>query len=444
MKISSTLSILQIALPSFTFDWKSFVFFHEGGGNNSLVGIRERLTFAEISKVINGSSELAKMNFTIYKSDGQVTDVPDFILSTVSPEQLTRVFDYFPVSDMEKPPAFYTYDRVGVVLEEQKDLQTLYRYQGDFSPKFNDVLKFWLRESNDFTLATSQDMLFLDTHFAPELTDFSILRNQFYNKVADTEILTISPDSGFLPVYPLVNEIAIDKKNVFAWSSTWDQNYYRKYTSTSEFLEVRGTEEMTEDKSFLGSKVMKVPKQFDLFQFEVTAVPSGSSLASFLNDEFVYVENGNNAVLQVNVYARLIREMLGTTDDLRARSEFLRTFQNVPSALSGIDITTKAEEYLRKNVMDLYQIKEVRIFVLKTGDPDENVIATAPVTGADRPLVQEINGLSLTEAEYIAKGYSQQKDAQVITLQNLAFQVNYPLDSRYYTSLGIGVVVERI
>jgi hypothetical protein len=443
-KLNSTPTVLQLSLPYTSFNWTNFIFFHEGGGNNSLVGLNERLTFSEVSKVINGNSERARMNFTIYREDGTVDINADFILSTVSPEQLTRIFDYYPVSDTDKPPAFFTYDQVGVVLSEQKDLQSLYRYQGDFSPKFTDVLKFWLRESNDLTTSTSQDMLFLNTHFAPELGDFSLLKNQFYTKVADTEILTIAPESGYLPVYPLVNEVAIDKKNLFAWSSSWDQNYYRKYNSTSDFVEVRGTEEMKELKSFLGSKAMKVPKQFDLFLFGASEAASGVSLDSLISNEFVYREENGTAVLQVNVYNRLIREMLGTVTDLRARKEFKEVAEQVQASFSGLDISVKAEEYLRKNVMELYQIKEVRIFVLRTGDPGENSIATVPSTAAERPLVQTNNGFTFSEAEYISKGYSQQKDAKVINLENLIFRVNYPLDSRFYTSLGIGVVVERI
>lgn len=443
LKLSSTVSILQLALPYGILDWGKFVYFHEGGGNNSLLGIRDRLTFSEIAKVINGVSENAVMQYSIYKEDGTSTDQANFFINTVSPEQLTRVFDYYPVNDPDKPSIFYTYDRVGVVLEQQKDLQTIYRYQGDFSPKFVDVLKFWLREDNEFTTTASQDLLFLNTHMAPELNRFSILTNQFYTKVADTEILTIAPDSGYLPVYPLVNEISIDKRNLFAWNSSWDQNYYRKYSNTLEFVDVRGTEEMQELKSFFGSKVMKVPNQFDLFSFDATA-GTLASLDSLLEDEFVYTESEGVATLQVNVYSRLIREMLGTPSDTRALTEFLRVSADIPSSFSNLDPRIKAKEYLEKNIIELYQIKEVKVFVLKTGDPGENSIATVPSTATERPLVQTVGDFTLTEAEYLSKGYTQQKDAKVVNIQNLIFRVTYPLDSRFYTSLGIGVSVERI
>jgi hypothetical protein len=443
LKLFSTTAVLQLALPYNSLDWSNFVYFHEGGGNNSLLGIRDRLTFSEIAKVIDGVSENAVMQYSIYKEDGTSTTQANFVLNTVSPEQLTRIYDYYPVNDPDKPSVFYTYDRVGVVLEQQKDLQTIYRYQGDFSPKFTDILKFWLREDNEFTTTASQDLLFLNTHMAPELNGFSILTNQFYTKVADTEILTISPDSGYLPVYPLVNEISIDKRNLFAWNSSWDQNYYRKYSNTSEFVDVRGTEEMQELKSFFGSKVMKVPKQFDLFSFDA-ASGTLATLDSLLEDEFVYTESGGVATLQVNVYNRLIREMLGTSTDTRALTEFLRVSSDVPSTFSNVDLRVKAEEYLRKNIMELYQIKEVKVFVLKTGDPGENSIATVPSTAKERPLVQTTAGFTLTEAEYLSKGYIKQKDAKVVNIQNLIFRVTYPLDSRFYTSLGIGVSVERI
>ena len=448
-KLSAVPLTFTIALPYSSITWENYVFYHQTGGNNSLKDIAERLSFAEIKKVIQGTSERGTMQYEVYKEDGSTSNSPNFKMTTVSPESLTRVFDFIPVSDPDKPAPFYNLDNIGVVLEEQKDLQTIYRYQGDFSPKFKDVLKFWLREDEEFTNVTSRDFLFNNTHFAEDLNNFSILNNQFYNKVSDNEILMISPDSGFSPVYPLVNEIAIDKKMLFAWNSSWDQNYYRKYTTTSSFNEVRGTEEMKEVKSFFGSKVMKVPEKFDLYQFKLVKYDTISQLTAS-NEEFAYTESSDSITLQINCYDRLLREMLGTSTDLRAKSEFLKILTEIPSAFDSSSIVDKTISYLENNIIDLYQIADIKLYLLQTGNSADDKVATLgdiqniPTRPAVEFVSTVVGDVTLSESELISKKYFARKDAKVVKLDNLKFQIIYPLDSRFYTSLSLGVSIERI
>lgn len=448
-KLSPVDLAFTISLPYSSIPWQDYVFYHQTGGDNSLKDITERLSFAEIKKVIQGTSERGTMAYQIYKEDGTVLNTPNFIMTTISPEALTRIFDFVPISDPDKPAQFHNIENIGIVLSEQKDLQTIYRYQGDFSPKFKDILKFWLREDENFTNASNRDYLFNNTHFAEELKNYSILNNQFYNKVSDTEILTLSPDSGFSPVYPLIDEISIDKKTIFAWNSSWDQNYYRKYTSTSDYAEVRGTEEMKEVKSFFGSKIMKVPQQFDLYQFKLTQYASIEDLNAS-DAEFGYVENVDSVTIQVNCYDKLLREMLGTSSESRAKTEFLKVISQIPSAFEATTIVDKTVSYLEDNIINLYQVSDIKLFLLQTGNSADDKIATAEDVQniPDRPVVEFTSTTSgeqtLSENELIAKKYFSRKDAKVIKLSNLKFQIIYPLDSRFYTSLSVGVAIERI
>jgi hypothetical protein len=395
--------------------------------------------------MITGTSERGKMIYEIYKEDGTTLSSPTFSINTVSPESLYRVFDYFPVSDPDKPAEFYEIDNIGAVLEQTKDLQTLYRYQGGFSPKFRDVLKFWLREDDHFTVVTNRDFLFNNTHLATQLANFSLLKNQFYNKVSDAEILSLSPSSGYSPVYPLIDEVAIDKRDLFAWSSSWDQNYYRKYSSTSTFFDTKGTEEMKELKSFLGSKLMKVPTQFDLYQYTAVKLNDVSGFAT-TTSEFSYVETENSIILQVNVYDRLLRELIGTNTDLRAKTEFLKTLDLVPSSFDQDSIEEKVREYLIDNILGLYEIGEVKFYTLITGNAAENKIESlGELQGIEaRPVVETVNGQTLSEAELQNKKYVLKKDVKLNQLENLKFQIVYPLDSRFYSSLSIGVTTTRI
>jgi hypothetical protein len=448
IKLSSLITPIVAVLPTSSVEWQNFTNYHLSGGSFSYDGMRERISFAEILKVITGTSQKSRMTYEIFKEDGTTITSPNFQISPISPELLTRIYDYFPVNDPDKPQEFYDIDRIGSVLDEQKDIQSIYRYQGDFSPKFRDVLKFWVREDEDFTISTSRDFLLNNTHIGTELTDFSVVKNQYYFKVSDSEVLRLSPSSAYKPVYPLIGEIAIDKKDIFAWSSSWDQNYYQKYTDVITYSELKGTEEMKEVKSLLGSKTMKTPKQYDLYQYEIVKGTS-SNLSSLTNEEIAYFEDGSYAYLRVNVYNRLLREMMGTTADSRAKSEFIKASTQVPGSFNQSLINDYAELYLKLNILDLYDISQVKLYVLETGNAGAGNISTVPTSGYIRPLIEYTtdsngNNLSLNETDLFNRKYLEKKDTKITNLGNLSFEIKFPLDSRFYTSLSIGVVVKRI
>jgi hypothetical protein len=432
-------------------NWLGCTNYHMCGGDGSYAGIRDRLTFSSIIDVLNESGR-EKMIISIYREDGssQVSysyATAGFTITTVKPEALTRIYDYYPVNDNDKPQEFYNIPEIGSILELQKDLQTLYRYQGNFSPKFNDTIKFWLREDELFTNIASLDFLLMNTRIGTELNEFSLVKNQYYSKVADTEVLSLAESSGYQPVYPLIGEISIDKKNLFAWSSSWDSDYYRKYTSTIDFSSVKGTEEMKELKSLFGSKAMKVPEQYDLYEFNLFEATS-SNLSPFSERELAYYEDTNNAYLRVNVYNRLMREMMGTSTDLRAREIFLEVANSVPGTFDITLLNDYVSSYLRKNILDLYEIEDIFLYVLQTGNPGGTSISTLTTLTQQRPLIEYtpigIEKYSLSEALLINKKYIAKKDSSVKTLGNLSFEITYPLDSRYFTSLSIGVKVRRI
>ena len=438
-----------------SFPWDKTILYHQSGGNASGAGIRERLTFSEIVKVINGTSTKSLMLYEIYNVDGNVSYPTKesllFSMYTISPESLTRIYDYFPVSDPDKPQEFYTNKEIGVVLSQQKDLQTIYRYQGNFSPKFRDVLKFWVREDDTFTNVASRDFLLNNTHIGDNFLNFSTLRNQYYTKVSDQEIIKLSTESGYKPVYPLINEIVIDKKDEFAWSSSWDNLYYRKYTTTEAFTDIKGTQEMKEVKSMLGSKAMKVPKQYDLYEYKITKSET-LDLSAYINDEFVYYEDSKTAYLQINVYNRLLREMLGTDTDHRAKTEFLKALNLLPVNMDPIFdpllIDDYVKQYLEKNILDLFTISDIKLYVLQTGNPATDSIVTITPKSDHRPLIENTTAsgksVTLSEGVLLNKGYIKQKDTHITNIGNMIFQIKYPLDSRFYTSLSIGVAVKRI
>jgi hypothetical protein len=141
--------------------------------------------------------------------------------------------------------------------------------------------------------------------------------------------------------------------------------------------------------------------------------------------------------------------MIGDSNIMdKARKQFLASIQEVPTSFDAASLDDKVRDYLVKNVMDLYEISEVKVYILQTGDPGEGLISTVQ-QGENRPFIEtttsaEWGSLTLSEAELLNKGYSQRNDIKVNNLGNLSFNAAYTIDTRYYTSISVGVVVKRI
>jgi hypothetical protein len=261
----------------------------------------------------------------------------------------------------------------------------------------------------------------------------------------------------------LINEIAIDKQDLFIWNSSWDQNYYKYYNSTSDFIDVQGTKEMKEIKSVLGSKAMKIPEQFDLFEYTTKQITTtkknitDTELAIELDKagvELAFYENETStiAVLQIDVYKRLLREMMGTSTDLRAKEEFVKIMNLVPGTFTSTDIDKKVEDYLKANILDLYEISEAKLFVKQTGNSADGKIETLvePILEISaRPLIETVPVATLGDVTYSEQGlinklYTKNKDTKIVSQGNLKFQIVFSMDTRFYTSLSVGVTVKRI
>lgn len=406
-------------------------FYYAGGGDSYYNRTRDFLSFFEISKVLQKSSEKLTANIVTISSTGST--VPNKILfRVISPEKyLTRV-DYYPVPDKDKPSELYNYEVIGASIVTENNPQYLYRYQGNFIPKFKDIFFFGSREEERFAMEYNNDFKLANTFIAEELIDTFYLRNQYFSKVADEEILRIKQDSGYKSLYPLVDEISIDKRDLFTWNSSWDNLYYRKYSTVSSFDLLKGTEEMKEIKSFLGSKMMKIQKEFSLYEF----VSSGDS------PEISYTEDGNMVTVTIDAYSKFLRELMGTTAGDAARYEFFKISQTLPLAIAPEEVDVKTEEYLRKNIIDLFEVENVNFYLLQTGN-------TGSLPGEPaRPLIQTkqngVDQLTLNERELINNRYLLKKDVKVTVLPDLKIQLQYLTDSRFYTSLGFGVDLRRI
>lgn len=89
---------------------------------------------------------------------------------------------------------------------------------------------------------------------------FGKIKNVNYYKYSSDWIFKIGKDSAYNPLYNLISETPVDKRDLSLFESTWDPGFYRQYDHSSSYQSLPGTKSMKELKSFFGSKVMKTPE----------------------------------------------------------------------------------------------------------------------------------------------------------------------------------------
>jgi hypothetical protein len=125
---------------------------------------------------------------------------------------------------------------------------------------FRKVIHFDKDKTDTIQGYNQLDLSFRNCNFAPYKYYFGISRNLGFTKIAqENNILALSQNLPEGPVYPLVGQSPIWKKNFNLFSSSWDPGYYQKFTGAEVYENVAGTRSMKEFKSFLGSKIMKTP-----------------------------------------------------------------------------------------------------------------------------------------------------------------------------------------
>lgn len=117
---------------------------------------------------------------------------------------------------------------------------------GWFTPNTNNMFDFYVDDELKDIL--NVDLLQSNT----KLKSINRIKNYTGNKVfEDTKLQKLNKN------YYLINERSL-------LSSTWDNNYYRKYTSENEYISIDGHKTGIDDKSFFGSHCMVIHNEYIL------------------------------------------------------------------------------------------------------------------------------------------------------------------------------------
>ena len=394
------------------------------------------LTYANIAKLFNNQDKYVLYR-KINDSGSSTMSNPDFHLQFVPFDQIKKLSKYYYKDDTDKPLEYENTPFIGYDLVKTEEQEFEFRHRGMYEPKTLDVINFWARENKEFTSHFQKDFILSNTHINSESPVSGLLRNYFYNKVADTEVLEIARTSAYNSLYPFIGEVAIDYRNMHALNSSWDSNFYRKYGSTTAYTDYPGTAEMQETKVFLGGKAMIVPKTFEFHSFNSDEVKfkvikpkksiGTSTIASSTSTQNELLQTKPTLKIVLNLRKRLLRALL---EDMLSSSSFDEFAWFNALGISAItytaaDLQVLKTKYLQTNIIPLYSVSQIILYSnAKEGLP--------------------IMEISLTEAEKFAAGYRVDQNATVTAIGEYQFEAIKILDTKAANAYSISAVLKRI
>ena len=434
--------------------WSNVPYYIDGG-LNAYEGIIEELSFASIADKFNIGDP--NIEYVTYKSDGSVVN-NDKVLEMSLPVETFKANYLNPTEDRDIPDSLDSetdligYDMSG---SERSVMNIFSRYNGRYQPKFNNIFYFKDYAGTDgATGSTGPREYGFGKYRNLELNinepKFGLIENYFYNKV-NTEnpkgILKLNPISGYPSLYPLIQEVAIDKRNLYTFMSNWDIGYYQKNIDRKTKELVVGYRGAIENKAFFGSKMLTVPDEIRLENFtllQLDDLPGGLANIDNVTETVIQsdVERSTtkggssldvktkiqkNKFINLNVFANKALVQFFRSDGID--TEFEKYINpNFSFGESGLD--DDIDQYIINNILPKYKIKRI---IFYENQFSNNVNSLNPIE------------LDLSNLELLKKGYKVSSNIEIKISPNspLNFKMIYNIPKLDNYSISFKVDLEK-
>ena len=259
-------------------------FNYSQGGENEFANLLDSISAYRYAKRFNSFGQI---NYVTIPADGTEPINNDFVLSIESGVDVVKPSIVQPMADPERPKAYIlSSNQIGNVIEDREDggyATILRRMNGDYNPIFNDIITFSDIDSSRKIAGVLQDDASLITYnqlngkgisfdsFKENTDNYGFISNYFYHKVNEKDsknILKLSQTTDKLPLYPMIGEIAIDKKDINVFKSKYSKDYFTRALNALESETTNGTLSPVEKKTFMTSTIMKVRDTYDITKYD--------------------------------------------------------------------------------------------------------------------------------------------------------------------------------
>ena len=415
---SITLNNNPITLPSpipGSFALKTATYLVKNGGFNGYSSILDTVSFSNIFNDINeGNPDII---YETIDELGNQTRNPDgslaqtFSIELRAQEDILKSTYIGVLPDPNKPTIFNLSDVIGydLSLQTKPRINPMARHAGWYKPLAKDILFFrdpyadidfnnsYYTGSTDTgstgTGNPSPDELYKfdvfnlcrykNTQFYSNHASFGILKNYFYHKVNQEDpstVLELSLNRAFLSLYPLINEVGIDYKDYYVFSSNWEPGYFIKSIDKSKIQSVIGTRSMLEKPAFFASKYLKVPQQITLETFIPDPLfKDAIKDPGLINGTFMYNDTSSYVEFYLLIQKRLTEYLFQYVKD---------SFEKYVNPEFGFGDTTTLNDdvtnYIEQNVLSLYKIGSVDFYVKESREKKEPIYNTSELNNSEK------------------------------------------------------------
>jgi len=266
--------------------------------------------------------------------------------------------------------------------------------------------------------------------FGPDKDGFGIAKNVNYYKYSKEWIFRIGKTSPSNPVYNLIGETPVDKRNISIFESSWDPGFYREYNSPTGYVSLPGTKNMREQKAFFASKFMKTPGLVNSQKQNV--YPTSLNNVLTLNyDNYpeyeILWEDTDKEIRGVLLVDRMLYKYFLNDGGKKSFNEFI-----VPEfgfgSLSTVDDDFK--EYIYSNIVNTFQSKKM-VGSVKKLPLNQNQTMT-PVIG------------DLADYQKLINGYFVSSEIKYTKVNDLRYEFKIPKDPSFNYSLSFSIQIGKI
>jgi hypothetical protein len=405
---------------------RSAEYVYKQGGKNAFTTILDQLAVANVDNLLKLND--GDITYTTIEEDGEVLN-NQFELEFENGVEIIKEASLVTISDEDKPKTFKL--KQGTIGYNLFSADTYYpflvRHNGNYTLDTRPVVTFTDTYSHfkTNTLQTSlntRELNFEEPIYKHSLTraeeiklardyykrynrcgtafnlgfiqdngihdsEWGIIKNHFYRKVNEsgaTNVTKLSATTDKLPLYPLIGEVAIDKKDVNVFRSSWDKNYYTRSLSGGLAQPVPGTFETKEERSYLGSTIMKVKDSYNMTQFTTTTVKTQKEQDSILANN----NNTTDVVLfEDKKYVYIDFYITTTIKKLLAQDGVLDSINKYVAAVdsAGDKTTTKDDAllYVEDNLINTFNLDIIKIYSNRIKGVSSEILSSASIDNLD-------------------------------------------------------------
>ena len=236
----------------------------------------------------------------------------------------------------------------------------------------------------------------------------------------------------------MINEVGIDKRRFYMFSSNWEPGYFRKNIDKATSESIIGTRAMQEKKSFYGSKYLKVPQEIKLETFTISPefLKDAISQPSLVSGD--YMVNTTKATLEFYLFIqKRLTEFLFTP----IKEQFIKYIK--PEFSFGDDETLDDDvrAYIEDNILRLYKVQNIELYTKEQwARKTQPTNIRSPLTTAD-----DFSTSQLIDSEKINNGLrvANNISSQLINTNPFDLKLIYNKRKGFTESFGFSVTIVK-